>query len=245
MEIRSLSGADLIDALRSGRRLAQQTRAASTSYALLFTLLGALIMAPLLMLGFAPFVLAAAGAFMLLGPAVLAGFFGIADAHEAGEAVRFTHALRGFSGASPGIWIIALVSVLLFMIFITDAAILYSYMVGRESIHLDELFPLKDGVFRFVLWGSVSGAFTAFLVYTISAFSVPLLCERRASMVTAIATSVRAVFGNFALTMLWAIFLSVLLIGSILLLPLFPFVLPWLAFAGRALYRQTLPLQTK
>jgi uncharacterized membrane protein len=49
------------------------------------------------------------------------------------------------------------------------------------------------------------------------------------------------VFGSFLPMMLWAALISGLIIGSILLLPLLPLTLPWLAYASRALYRRVLP----
>jgi uncharacterized membrane protein len=93
-----------------------------------------------------------------------------------------------------------------------------------------------------LFWGAISGFVIALLLFCISAFSVPLLCERRAGLVDAVAASASIIFGNFFPAMLWAGLLSALTIGSILLLPLLPLTLPWLAYASRALYRLTLPL---
>ena len=72
--------------------------------------------------------------------------------------------------------------------------------------------------------------------------SVPLLCERRAGLVQAVSISVRIVLANFPVAILWAFLLSTATIASILILPLLPLTLPWLAFASRALYRQLLPV---
>jgi uncharacterized membrane protein len=92
-----------------------------------------------------------------------------------------------------------------------------------------------------VLWSSLSGAVVAFLLFAISAFAAPLLCERRVGLVEAVVTSVYVVFGNFFTTMVWAVLLSATVIGSILLLPLLLLTLPWLAYTSRALYRAALP----
>ena len=185
--------------------------------------------------------IAAAGAFMLLGPVFLAGFYGIAAAHEAGRDGGMAAVLGGFRRAAPALWVLALVCALLFMIFVTDAAILYSYMIGGTPVWLGELPADPRAVGRFLLWGSVSGLFIAFLLYAVSAFAVPLLCECRSGLVGAVAISVRLVFANFAPAMLWALLLSATIIASVLLLPLLPLTLPWLAYAGRALYRRALP----
>jgi uncharacterized membrane protein len=241
METRPLSLKSMAGALSEGWSIANGTRCVSFAYAGLFTLIGAVILGFLLGKGFTPFVITAAGAFMLVGPAILAGFFGIASAHEAGLPKHPRNVLRGFAAASGAIWVLALISALLFMIFVTDAAILYSYMVGGAPVWLPDFIPTSENVKNFLLWGAVSGFVIALLLFSVTAFSVPLLCERRAGLVNAVVASVRVVFGNFPLAMLWAALLSTLIITSILLLPLLPLTLPWLAFASRALYRQVLP----
>ena len=241
MKIVRLGVASLRQALAEGWALACATRGVSSAYAAVFTLAGLAIVGTLLARGLTPFVIAAAGAFMLVGPAILAGFFGIARAHEVGEKPRFSSVFSGFTAAAPAVWALALVCALLFMIFVTDAAILYSYMVGTTPVWLDEVVPASASVMKFLVWGSFSGLFVAFLLYCVSAFAVPLLCERRCGLVNAVTASVRIVFGNFGAAMLWAALLAVLIIGSVLLLPLLPLTLPWLAYASRALYRQVLP----
>lgn len=233
----------LFDALVEGWRLAGETRRAGIAYTAVFVLVGALIIGGLLARGWTPFVIAAAGAFMLVGPTILAGFFGIAEAHEAGRTAGISAVARGFSTAGRSIWALSLVCGLLFMIFVTDAAILYAYMIGDVPVWLSEVVPTSANVSRFVLWSSVSGAVVAFLLFAVSAFSVPLLCERRAGLVEAVVTSVRIVFGNFVVCMAWAFLLATSVIGSILILPLLLVALPWLAYASRALYRSALPRQ--
>ncbi len=241
MTLVPLTFAALGRALAAGWRTANATRGVSIAYAGVFTLAGLVIIGSLLVLGLTPLVIAAAGAFMLVGPAILAGFFGIAAAWEAGERVRLSHVVRGFRRANAGLWVVALVCALLFMIFVTDVATLYSYMIGAVPVWLGDLVPTGANVAAFLKWGSVSGAVFALLLYAVAAFSVPLLCESRAGLVAAVATSVRVVFGRFPVALVWGILLSALIIGSILLLPLLPLTLPWLAYASRALYRETLP----
>jgi uncharacterized membrane protein len=161
------------------------------AYALLFTLGGLAIIGGLLAQGWTPFVIAAAGAFMLVGPAILAGFRH-RRGFEAGEAVNLGCIGRGFARASRALWALALVCALLFMIFVTDAAILYAYMVGATPVWLGKLLPASANVLSFVQWSAVSGLFIAFMLYCVAAFSVPLLCERRAGLVEAVVTSVRS-----------------------------------------------------
>lgn len=241
MPIQSFSSATIWRALADGWRLANATRGVSIAYSLIFVLAGGLILGGLLLQGWTPFVIAAAGAFMLIGPVILAGFYGIAGAYERGERVAFGNVLTGFGAASRALWALALVCGLLFMIFVTDAAILYAYMLGQTPVWVTDL-TTAAGVFKFFRWASVSGLVVALLLFGVSAFSVPLLCERRAGLVEAVVLSVRIVFGSFPAAMLWAAVLASLTIGSVLLLPVLPLTLPWMAYASRALYRQVVPL---
>lgn len=242
MTVSPLTFGGLQRALADGWRMAAATRGISTGYALLFTLGGLLIMGGLLAQGWTPFIIAAAGAFMLVGPVALAGFFGIAGAQEAGEAVGVGSIAAGFARAARALWALSLVCALLFMIFVTDAAILYAYMVGATPVWLDNLLPGNANVLSFVRWAGVSGLVVALLLYVVAAFSVPLLCERRAGLVEAVVISVRVFFGNVGLSIFWAFLLSTVTISSVLFLPLLPLTLPWLAYASRAVYRQVLPV---
>ena len=242
MLLRPFSFAALQRALLEGWRTANATRGISIGYSLIFVLAGGLIIGGLLRQGWTPFIIAAAGAFMLIGPAILAGFFGIAQAHEAGDRPGPRSIILGFSQAAGALWALALVCGLLFMIFVTDAAILYAYMLGDVPIWLGDLLPGSGGVARFVVWSAVSGAVVAFLLFCVSVFAVPLLCERRAGLVEAVVSSVKGVFSNFIPAISWAVLLSTAVIGSVFLLPLLPLTLPWMAYASRALYREVLPL---
>ena len=242
MKIQPFTLATLRLAMIDGWRLANATRSVSIGYSLFFVGGGIAIMGGLLVQGWSPFVIAAAGAFMLVGPVILAGFFGIAEAFEAGRPVTPGAVIAGFGGAARALWALALVCGLLFMIFITDAAILYAYMVGATPVWLDGALPTAVNVAGFVKWAALSGLVVALLLFCISAFSVPLLCERRAGLVDAVVTSVRVVLGNFVPAILWAFLLSTATIASVLLLPLLPLTLPLLAYASRALYRRVLPV---
>jgi len=242
MQVTPLTVAHLRRALIDGWAMARLTRSISTGFSGIFVLFGVIILGGLLAQGLTPFVVAAAGAFMLVGPVILAGFFGIARACEAGEPLGPACIVAGFTGAARALWALALVCALLFMIFVTDAAILYSYMVGGTPIFPGISLSSIPGVTNFLLAGMVSGFALALILFCVSAFSVPLLCERRAGLVDAVVCSVRVVFGSFIPLMLWAALLGVLIIGSILVLPLLLLTLPWLAYASRALYRRALPV---
>lgn len=210
----------------------------SVGYSLIFTFIGLLCLLLLNAAGLLPFMLAMAGSFMIFGPVMLAGFYGIAKAREAGEQPGMGAILAGFRHAAPTLWVLALVCLLLFLIFLTDAAILYSYMVGDLPLSFESLMENGPKALKFLFWAKVSGAFIASMVFVVTAFSVPLLCERKAELVPAVVTSIKATFGNPLAALAWALLLGGLGIFASLFLPALPLVLPWLAYSGRALSRK-------
>ena len=219
----------------------QSSRRVSFLYAGIVALVGLVIVRVLVMAGLAVLVPLAAAAFMLVAPILLAGFFGVARAVEAGKVGGFHELIEGFRQTPPVILVLSLVCALLFMIFVTDVAILYSYKAGGVLVMQQELLQPTENMVQVLLWGSVSGAFFGFLVFTISAFSVPLICERRAGLVGAVMASVRGVFVNRWVALIWALLITLSTLISILILPLLPFTLPPLAYASHALYRQVFP----
>jgi len=238
---RRLSMASIARAIRQGWAVFSQSRLVSVAYAMIFAVIGLLILAGILQAGVAPMLVPLAGGVLLIGPMLLCGFFSLADRVVGKSPAQFSDVLIGFSNASRQVLVLALVGMLLFLIWLTDAATLYGFMVGHTPMPLSGLLPPPDNVRSFILWSSVMGAALAFLIFTISAFSVPLLYYRRAGLVQTIVLSVRVVFGNFVPCIAWALILSGAIIVSILLLPLFLLVFPVMAYASHALYHEIFP----
>lgn len=217
------------------------TRKLSVSYAMIFAFIGIVILLFIAKASFAPMIFPLAGGFMLVGPVLLTGFFAMADRLALTEPCSISDIISGFSRASRGMLAIALVCTLLFMIWVTDVATLYGFTVGRVPVSLLRVFSPSENVLSFLVWSSLLGVVLAFIIFAISAFSVPLLYYRRVGLVRAVSLSVSAVFENLLVCLLWAMILSVSIIGSIVIFPLFLLTFPVLAFASHALYRELFP----
>jgi uncharacterized membrane protein len=222
-------------ALAGGWRDFRRVPAPAAGFAAVFALIGVVIFALLEHFGLAPMRLPLAGGFLLVGPAVLAGFFALRRATEAGRRPAVGDVLAGFRQAPRGLWGLAGVCCLLFLIWVSDAATVYSFMIGGDAA------PAGGQVLRFHLWTSLMGVVLAGIVFCITAFSVPLLFDGRAGLVQAVTASVRAVFANFGAMLAWAVVLGAALIATIHLPPLLLLSLPWLAFASDLLYLAVFP----
>ena len=237
----TLTLASLSRAIRRGWGMFLRTRTLSVSFAMIFAFVGIVILVAIARASFAPMIFPLTGGFMLIGPILLTGFFAVADRIALGESSSFSDIADGFLRASREMLALAFACTLLFIIWIADTATLYGFLVGRTPTPLLQLISPSSDVLTFLCWSSLLGALLAFVIFSISAFSVPLLYYRRAGLVRAVQLSVAAVFANLVPCLLWALILSLSIVASILIFPLFLMAFPVLAFASHTLYRELFP----
>jgi uncharacterized membrane protein len=123
---------------------------------------------------------------------------------------------------------------------------------GRASLVVFAVFfntgmPSTTGVLEavfnpqnieFVMVYLAVGGFFAALVYGLSVVSIPMILDRDTDAISAVLTSMRVVFSNTAVMLLWGFVLSVLVLGA-----LWPWGLgiilvgPWLGHASWHAYR--------
>lgn len=236
-----LALADISAAVRFGVAQFRTIPWLSTAFAALFVSMGLFMYLVLEFGQIAPMSLSLAGGFMLVGPILLAGFFSVSDKLRNGRHPAFGDIWDGFRRMPRGGWVISFVCGLLFLIWITDAGILYGFMVGREPFGFLRLLRIEGVVVNYAGYSAIMGGVLAFILFAVSAFSVPLIYDGRAQLVSGVVASVRAVFGRFGVMMCWALVLAAVIITSTLLLPLLLVTLPVMAYASRELYYRTFP----
>jgi uncharacterized membrane protein len=228
-------------AIRSGWDMFSRTRPLSVSYAMVFALIGLVMLVGIVQASQAPMIFPLAAGFMFIGPVLLSGFFGLADRLLRRERCSFADVINGYKRTTSGMMFVALICALLFMLWVINIANLYGVMVGLTPVTLLELISPTTTILSFLMKTSLLGCFLAFLIFTVSAFSIPLMYYRRAGLVGAVKASVKAVFANFFPCLQWALILSLGIIVSIIVFPLFLITFPVLAFASHALYRELFP----
>lgn len=241
---------DLGHALAIGWRVFRAQPRPSLVLGTLLALIGIALWLVLGYLGATPLGWVLTGGFPLIGPALLAGFFGLYRLHELGESPATGDALLGFRKAGGGFWAVAGFCAFLFFVWLTDAGVLYAFKVGVNPLTEDASHPwdwseLSLGARAFALWASPVGAFLAIGLYLITAFSVPLLYERRAGVIPAVVASIRTVLGHPLPSLSWALIIVLGIVPSVLIPPLLPVALPVLAYGSFALYRIVFPSQTE
>ena len=238
-----LSFSDIGVSIATGLSLLHTLPRVSVAYAAVFAALGLVLLTILGAVGLSPMALPFAGGFMLVGPILLAGYFELVRLHENGVRPTIGDPFRAFSRAPLGLWLLTVLCAFLFVIWITDAGILYSFTIGETDLGYDLAWLPQQGkdVLAFELWGALMGSVLAYMIFTVSAFSVPLVYEGRAGLVQGISASARAVLGNFLVCLAWGITLGSVIVLSILVMPVLLFTLPVMSYASFALYRRAFP----
>ena len=121
-EPRNITFSDLNVALHFGARRFKQTARLSLTFSILFTLIGFGLYMMLEVWQMAPISHSLAMGFMLIGPALLAGFFSISDTLDQGRKPVLSDVFKGFSHAHLGLWGFSVLSLFIFFIWLTEAA---------------------------------------------------------------------------------------------------------------------------
>ncbi|GAB4345715.1 MAG: DUF2189 domain-containing protein [Gammaproteobacteria bacterium] len=215
----------------------------SMLFATLFAAIGLVGIFLFLHLGLVPLIYPWAGGFMLIGPALLCGYFQAARRLAAGERPGWADLMTGFRSSPPAVWVMGVLSAFLLMIWLTDAAIIYGLYFGREPVflHWDLLSrpEMREDLWTYFVFCTLVGSVVALILFATSAFSVPLMFFQRTPLATAVTRSVRLVFANLRVMVLWGLLLTVAIVGAIILfMPLFVVLFPLLAYASEAAYRE-------
>jgi uncharacterized membrane protein len=182
------------------------------SYGSLFAALGWLFTFGLAELGMGSLILPMAAGFMLVAPFLAVGLYEVSRRRERGQPVTLRHAV-GALGRNSQMADMGLVLLLAFFVWFQLAMIIFALFFGTHPPALDAFFSqvvMAPQGPAFLISGTVVGGGVAALVFAVSVVSMPMLLERDVSALTAMRTSLRAVWLNRMNMIGWAATLAVL-----------------------------------
>ena len=179
--------------------------------------------------------------FMVVSPLLVTGFQRVGRLLNEGQQVRFSDLLSGVKESTPGIFFLTFVLCICYLIWVTDAMVIYGLYFGVEAVPLSsELFTdpvLRESLLSYLLFTGIMGFAIALMGFVVGAFSIPLIMHQQKNFVAAVCISVATVWQHKLLMLRWALTLAVLvLITLIIALPLLVVVLPVTAYASYAAY---------
>lgn len=159
--------------------------------------------------------------FIFIGPVVAIGLYSISCQLQLGMKPRLGYCLREGRRHMNNELIFAVLLLIVFLVWARAAAMVHVFFPERAEAGWQDL-----AIFLGI--GTIVGSIFAGIIFTASAFSLPMIIDRKADMITAIVTSVNAVLRNKMAMLVWAVTIVVFiglsflsgLLGIIVLLPL-------------------------
>ncbi len=182
--------------------------------------------------------------FTLLGPVVSIGLVEMSRRRERGLDVSWRTSFDFIhSSTFAPIAALSVVMVLLYVAWLFSAQLLYFGLFGAvppESISdfANQVLSTRRGG-ALIAYGTLVGFIFAVVALAISVVAFPLLLDRQATALTAMAISIKAVTSNTLMMVVWGAIVVVLLAaGSVVFLIGLAVVLPILGHATWHLYRK-------
>lgn len=163
--------------------------------------------------------------FMLIGPFLAAGMYDVSWELEKNHKPSIWHSLKAIKRNLVNELGLGILLTVLMIFWLRVASLIHALYPPYLDPNFENLLP-------FLAVGIVVGAGFTMLVFFLSAFTQPILMERKVDLATALLTNMNAVWTNKAPMMLWAfIILIAVLIGFATWFVGFVFLMPLIGYA--------------
>lgn len=171
--------------------------------------------------------------FLIIGPVLAIGLYSFSCQIEKGQSPVLGYCLKESRSHLKDMMFFAVILMVVFLLWARAANALHVFYPDNADYGITDL-ALFLGI------GTPIGAIFSFIVFTTSAFALPMIMDRKTDAITAVVTSVNAVLSNKKTMMLWAaIIAGFVILGFATLLIGFVVFLPLIGHATWHAYRDT------
>jgi len=169
--------------------------------------------------------------FLLIGPVLAIGLYSFSCQIEQGRKPILCYCMREGGGHIKDMLIFSFILLVVFLLWAKSAQAIHIFFPDNSDHDIMDL-ALFLGI------GTAVGAVFSSIVFTTSAFSLPMLMDRKTDAITAVVTSINAVLTNKKTMLLWAIMIvSFVAVGFLTFFIGFIFFLPLIGHATWHAYR--------
>lgn len=172
--------------------------------------------------------------FVFVGPWLALTLYAISRRLENGRPISLGRSMRDAGRAIGNAMVFAVILTVVFLVWARAATMVHVFFPPLSNPTIADMLP-------FFGIGTAVGAVFAAIVFAASAFSLPMLMDRRTDTVTAVVTSVNAVLRNKPAMAVWAMLIvACVLIGALTAWLAFAVLLPVIGHATWHAYRETI-----
>lgn len=220
--------------VRSGIRDLLAAPAQSLFYGALLAAMGAMLALLTWRLGLLALYVGLASGFVFVGPFLAMGLYSISYQLEQGRVPTLAFSLQEGRAHLKDTLVLGVCLLVVLLVWARAAMIM---SVFRPS----DAFPTWHDLIPYLSIGTVVGALFSAIVFSATAFSLPMLLDRRADAVTAVVTSINACLRNKPAMIVWsAIIVSTVIVGFATLFIGFVVMIPVIGHATWHAYRETI-----
>lgn len=208
--------------------------AVSLAYGLALTILSILLTYLAWTFGALGLYLGMATGFLLIGPVLAIGLYSFSCQIERGKKPVFGYCMRQSRSRIKDMLIFSFILLIVFLLWARAATVVHIFFPENADYSIMDLA-------MFLGIGTVIGAFFSTIVFTTSAFALPMLMDRKTDAITAVVTSINAVLRNKKTMLVWAIMIvSFVITGFVTFFIGFIVFLPLIGHATWHAYRDTI-----